>query len=503
MISNAVGTELVSRITGYVVTKGNFNNVTPNLPQRVAIIGEANVANQAGLSLDPIEVTTAQQAGDLFGYGSPIHMAFRILRPASGSGIGGIPTVVYPQAEPGGAVAKEFTITVTGSATGNQVHTVKVAGRTNLDGVAYSVNVVDLDTPTLIAAKIADAVNAVIGSPFIATSLVGVVTVVSKWKGLTADDLNIEMDNNGSGVGVTYATVSTVTGAGTPSVAAALALFGNDWNTVVLNTYGLETTTMTALESTNGIPDPNAPTGRYSGIIFKPFIAISGSTADEDTTITDARLLDVTIAVAPAPLSLGHPLEAAANMTLLYARIEQDTPHLDVAGRTYSDMPTPASIGTMADYINRDAYVKKGNSTVDLVTGKYEVQDFVTTYHPIGEVPPQFRYCRNLMLDFNVRFGYFLLEEINVVDHVIAANDDIINVSGFIKPKQWKAILATYAVDLSKRALITEPDFMKDSTEVGLGDTNPDRLETFFRYKRSSFVRIASTTAEAGFNFGS
>ena len=34
------------------------------------------------------------------------------------------------------------------------------------------------------------------------------------------------------------------------------------------------------------IPYGNTPTGRYTGIVFKPFIAISGSTADEDTAIT-------------------------------------------------------------------------------------------------------------------------------------------------------------------------------------------------------------------------
>jgi hypothetical protein len=43
---------------------------------------------------------------------------------------------------------------------------------------------------------------------------------------------------------------------------------------------------------------------------------------------------------------------------------------------------------------------------------------------------------------------------------------------------------------------------MKDSIEVAISTTNPDRLETFFRYKRSGVARISSTVAEAGFNFG-
>ena len=178
-------------------------------------------------------------------------------------------------------------------------------------------------------------------------------------------------------------------------------------------------------------------------------------------------------------------MEAAANMAVIESRIAQDTPHLDPASRTYPDMPTPTNIGTMSDYINRDAYVKKGNSTVDLFNGKYRVQDFVTTYHPAGETPPQFRYVRNLFVDFNVRFGYFLLEQVNVLDHVIANDDDVVTVNNVVKPKQWVAILTTYAEDLVKRGLTVDAAFMKNSLDVDLSTVNPDRLETFFRSKRS------------------
>ena len=106
------------------------------------------------------------------------------------------------------------------------------------------------------------------------------------------------------------------------------------------------------------------------------------------------------------------------------------------------------------------------------------------------------------MIDFNVRYGYYLLEQTNVVDHAIASNDAIVTASKVIKPKQWIALLNNYAEDLAIRALIVEVKFMQDSLIVSLSTTNPDRLETFFKYKRSGFTRINSTTAEAGFNFG-
>ena len=503
MASDAVGTERVSSVVGYKITKGNFNNSTPNLPQRVALLGEANTANQGTLDLTPKEITSAKQAGELYGFGSPIYLAMRILRPVNGGGIGGIPVYVYPQAEASGAGTQSYDITPVGTATANGTHTVIVAGRGVLDGGRYDISVEVGDTSADITQKISDAINDVLGCPFTATNTDYDVTLVSKWRGATAAGLTLSVDENDLDLGIDYTVSTNQTGIGTPSIEAALALFGENWNTIVINTYGTVESIMDSLESFNGIPDPILPTGRYTGITMKPFIALTGSVADNPSTITDLRLNDVTIAICPAPASAGHPLEAAANMCVLFARKSQDTPHLDVLNSYYPDMPTPeGSIGSMADYENRDSFVKKGCSTVEKSGSRYRVKDFVTTYHPVGEIPPQYRYCRNLMLDLNVYFGYFLLEETFVVGKAIAANDDIVNVTSVIKPKDWVGTVSKYAEDLVSRGLTVDAAFMQDSLTVNLSTTNPDRLETFFRYKRSGVGRISATTAEAGFNFG-
>ncbi len=500
-ISDAIGSERISRILGYKMTAGNFANQTPNLPQRIAIIGEANVANQATFPTGATEILSSQEAGEKYGYGSPIYNMMRILRPVTSDGVGGIPTIVYAQAETG--AARVQTITVTGAVTSNATHTVNVAGRGSIDGGSYSFDVSVGDTVTDIASAINVAINNVLGSPVSSSAAIGVVTATSKWKGLTSQDITITVDTGDNGAGITYTVAETVAGTGVPTVTTSLNLFNNDWNTIVVNAYGVDATAvLTELEAFNGIPDPSTPTGRFQGIIMKPFIALTGSVNDEDTTLTDSKKGEVTIAVCPAPLSPGLPMEAAANMAVLFARIEQDTPHLDVAGRNYPDMPVATAAITMNDYNTRDAYVKKGNSTVDINNGKYRIQDFVTTYHPIGEAVPQYRYARNLMIDFNVKFAYRLLEEINVVDHAIASDDDVVTVGTVIKPKEWKGIVHALADDLSRRALIADPSFMQDSIVVGLSVSNPDRLETFFRYKRTGFTRVAATTAEAGFNFG-
>jgi phage tail sheath gpL-like len=503
MASDAVGSERVSTVVGYKITKGDFSTTSPNLPQRIAVFAEANAANQATLDTDPWEATTAQAAGTRYGFGSPIYALMRILRPFNSDGVGGIPVFIYPQEETVSATSIILEVTPTGVATGNGTHTLKIAGRFGLDGTNYDINIVEGDTTDDITAKIADAVNNVLGCPVSAYDTGYETWLESKWKGLTAAGISASVDTNDTDLGITYAVTQQQAASGTPSIADGLAAFGNEWNTIVINSYGTVSSIMTALEQFNGIPDPTNPTGRYAGIIMKPFIALTGSVADDPSSITDTRLNDVTIAICPAPLSLGLPMEAAANMCVLFARCTQDTPNLDVQNRYYPDMPVPDSIGTMASYTERDRIVKKGCSTVDLNAGRYQVKDFVTTYHPLGENPPQFRYCRNLMIDFNIRFRYYLLEQTNVINHSISADADVVSATNVIKPKQWKAILnSNLAENLGKDGLIADVPFMQDSIEVNISTTNPDRLETFFRYNRSGFARIASTTAEAGFNFG-
>lgn len=504
-LSDAVSSSRVASVVGYKITKGNFSPSSPNLPQRIALFGEANAANQSSLDTTPTEITSAQQAGELYGYGSPIHMAMRILRPISGSGIGGIPVYVYAQEEAAGATAKIMEINPFGPATGNGVHTVKVAGRSILDGVSFDISIVEGDDASDISGKIADAINASLGVPFNCNDSTYSAIFTSKWKGLTAEDLTLSVDTNGDDLGVTYTIETVQSGSGTPSIASALD-FGETWNTLVLNTYGTVSSIMTALENYNGIADPDSPTGRYTSIVMKPFIALTGSTADDPSSITDARSSDMTIAICPAPGSDGHPLEAAANMCVLFATQMQDNPHRGILKQQYLDMPVPSDgdIGSMADYENRDSFVKKGCSTVTLSGGKYTVEDFVTTYHPAGENPPQFRYCRNIIgIDLNVFYGYYLLEQAYVVGATIANNSDAVQVNGVIKPKQWKQTLSNYFEDLVSRGLIADLDFTLDSLQVSISDVNPTRLETFFRYKRTSTARISSTTAQAGFNFGS
>jgi phage tail sheath gpL-like len=502
-ISTAVGLDRRSRVSGYKIKKGFFSNDTQNLPQIIAVFGEANTANQSGLTVDKREVTSAKEAAELYGYGSPIHRIMRILRPISGDGVGGIPTIVFPQISDAGATATTREWTVTGTVTANATHYVVINGRDTVDFQTSAFSVVVGDTPTVIAGKIKDAVNSVLASPVSAANTAGVLTLTSKWEGATSAEINISIDFGNNSAGVSYSETDSTDGAGTVNLSNSFSQVGDDWYTTVINPYADK---LDEFEAFNGFPDEDAPTGRYNGLIFKPFMAYFGSVeSDKDDlasiTNDEDRVNQVTNVLCPAPGSLGFSFEAAANVVALFARIAQDSPHLDVNNKSYPDMPVPSNgnIGDMSDYNNRDFLVKKGCSTVILENGAYKIQDLVTTYHPEGENPLQYAYARNLNLDWNVSDAYRTLETIRLKDKTLIQDGQVSEVSGTVKPKEWKAVLFDLFEDLATRALINDPQFSKNSLLVQVSSTNPNRFETFFRYKRTGIARIESTDVEAGF----
>lgn len=506
----AVPSSAISAVVGYELDTFDSRPVSPNLPISIAILGEANDAYQYDLITAATAITSAQQAGLLYGFGSPIYHIARILFPVNGNGSGGvsgIPVTVFAQPKAVGSTPSIFEIEISGVANNNGTHYLNISGREGIDGQQYAINIKSGDTLDQVSAYIQDAVNAVLGAPVIGSSNDYNAFLQTKWSGATANELNIWVDTGADTLGLTYTVVKTEAGSGTPSISDALNSFGNVWYTHVINGYSTNAGIMSALENFNGVPSINSaqPTGRFTGTVFKPFIAFTGSTLDNPSSITAVRNGQCTIAICSAPDSPGFSFEVAANYCSLSAVLEQNSPNLDIQYMYLPDMPIPLTWTTsnaMSQWSGRDAIVKLGCTTAEVSNGRYQVVDFVTTYAPTGELIPQFRYVRDLYLDFNVQFGYNLIIVQNVVGHSISNDKDIVNATKIIKPKIMRQLISAYAADLASRALIVNPTFMIDSITVSIDNANPNRLDAFFRYLRSGFGRIVSTTAQAGFNYG-
>jgi phage tail sheath gpL-like len=504
MQSTAVASNRVAAVIGYNIDKGSSAASSGNLPQRIALIGEANTANQSGLDTTPYQLTNSQQAGKKYGWGSPLHLMALQLFPVGGGGTS-VPVWAMALPAPSGAAARVQTITVTGTATGNGTHYVKVAGRTNVAGKYYAVNIVTDDDNAAIAAKIKDAINNVLSAPISATNTTNLVTATNKAKGASGGALMLEMDTNNNDLGITYAIAQTVAGSGTPDIQDALDLFQDTWYTIVANGLGAVSSTLDTLEAFNGVPGIDNPTGRYAGIIMKPFMALTGTVADDPSSVTSGRKDECTNLMCPAPLSHNLHYEVAAAYVLKYAQIAQDKPHLDVMDQTLDDITLPDAdeIPAMQDYNERDRIVQLGCSTAMIRGNKYVIKDFVTTYRPDGENPPQFRWARILNIDWNVFYTYYLQQQAHVIGNVLANDSDAIDVEEVIKPKDWKAIVATDVIEnLVSRGMLVKAEQSIATIQSQISSVNPDRFDTIFDYTRSGVGRIAPTNASANFNYG-
>lgn len=501
-LSNAIGSERRSRVSGYRIKKGFFDINSPNLPQQILIVGVPNTANEAIVDYTKMtEVISAKEAGELFGYGSPIYQAMRILRPISGDGVGGIPTFVLPLENNGSASSFEFT--VSGTPTKNGTHTFVVNGRDSIDGYSYSFGIGLEDTPTDIAKSMADAINGNIYSPFTATAATTKVTLTTKYKGAISKDCSVSVSAV-ENLGITYALGSPVVGAGNSNISRLDGALSTTWITSIVN--GDVDALMPEFERINGVPYVDSPTGRYTPYIFKPFMAYNGITS---TTVADYNTMvglsssvgECTNVICPAPGSKGTKVEVAANVVYLFATTMQNTPEKDVNAMAYPDMPISLvpSFGMFTDYNQRDQFVKNGISNVTFENNQFIIQDLVTTYHVDGEFPYQFGYARNLNLDWNVKDSYTIIENRSLRDKVILRDNDFSSSVNTIKPKEWKGIVYALFDELVNLALITDAEFSKNSLRVEIGKVNKDRFDTFFRYRRTGIARIVSTDVEAGF----
>jgi len=344
------------------------------------------------------------------------------------------------------------------------------------------------------------------------------VDLTARWKGTTGNEITVAIEDNDEDAGITYAVVQPTGAAGTHATnfATALAAIGEYWDTILVNLYGSET--FETIETFNGRPDVDTGgTGRWNAGVVKPLVAISGSTEDDKDTLKTLmadRKLDLTNALGVAPLSPGYSFEVAANFTYLAATTFNNTPHRTCSGKYLPDMPDPLDtageatddIGDMADIVVRDELVKAGCSTVTYTpsTG-YIVEDFVTFRRPDDQDPlnVDFKEVRSLLgIDFNVRYNYKLAVENNLIDKTLLPDDAVVSVTGTAKPKEVKSMIYDLADDLAALALIADPGYTKDNTQVEISSTNAKRIEATFPYKRTSCAGIVATTVYAAFYYG-
>jgi phage tail sheath gpL-like len=405
------------------------NGVAGPIPQRIALLGHYNVGktpteNQA------LAITSAAEAAGYFGYGSMLHLLAVKLFDAMGTGA--VDVDAFPlDAGTGSATG---TITVTGPATSAGSIALYIAGK------KVTVSVDNASAQNDIATAIAAAINADLSLPVTAAANTNVVTLTAKWTGLSANGITVRQDI-GSGdasaepAGVTVAIVALSGGTADPTIATALAAFGDTWYTFVINPF-----------ATDGACDAMEAAGalRVEPGIKRPFAGVVG--------YNDTRTNFLTwLADRNSPWTSAVPVEGSPNLTgeIAAAAVGKCA----VSAQTNPARPfktlvlTGIVAGTAAQwtYAQRNAVeIAGGSSTFLDSSGNVRIHDMVTTYttNALGAADDSWRFTVTIT---NIQAKIYSLDLLFLsapFDRAIVVDDDAVTGLEYaVSPKRVKAYI--------------------------------------------------------------
>ncbi len=487
----AVAESAVSRVVGIETNFVNLRGGVRFLPMRIAVFAQGSTASQAGYSTDKTIVTSAKFVGDNYGYGSPLHLAINELLPPNGGGVGIIPVTIFPLKDDVSAVTASGVITPVGIQTEAQTYRVRV---NNILSKEFTLAVGATVANATLA--ITTAINSVIGIPVIAVDNATVVDIDAKWGGASGNDIKLEVV--GTVAGITFTTVDPSGGATNPDITAALAQVGNIWETLILNC--MEIADSTTLDLFRDFFEP-----RWGAVVKKPAMVFAGETeADQATAIVipEARKAERINAQLVAPGSANLPFIVAAAQLVNIAVIANDNPPVDYAGQK-AVSSTPGTDSEQWNYIQREAAVVGGSSTIEVVDNVIEMSDTVTFYHPTGEEPPAYRFVNDIIKVWQSLFNLSLIFEADTWKGAPLIPDNQPTFSPLAKkPKDAVTAIMGMLDSLALEAIISDPETAKKTVKANISPTNPRRLDVSFTYQISGNTGIISITSNWGFFFG-
>jgi phage tail sheath gpL-like len=490
-LSTAVPPSAKARVVGI---KTEFKNLGVGnlfaLQQRVAVVGQG--ATGSVYSTDKFTVSSASEAGTLYGFGSPVHLAVKQLLPATGDGVSPVPVTVYPLVDDGAGVAAAGDVTPVVTQTKLASYKVVV---NNIESAAFLVDVGATVADVTLA--MTTAINATLDIPIVATDGTTEVTFVAKWKGASSNDLVVSVVGDAT-AGSTFGITQPVGGATNPNIDAALAQVGNVWETVFLNCLDIADTSTLDKYSAFG-------EGRWGALVRKPMIAFTGNTiaaVASAVAVSDARATDRTNSQLVAPGSIDLPFVVAARQLARIAVSGNTDPAQDFGGLLATGL-TPGADGDQWDYSQRDIAVNAGSSTVETRDGVVTLSDILTFYHPTGDATPAYSYVvdvyklQNILYNLNVIF-----ESSRWEGNPLIPNDQATNNRNARKPKHAVADIATMVDNLGLAAIISDPETAKTTIQANINESNPKRLDIAFTVQLSGNANVISIDFNFGFFFG-
>jgi phage tail sheath gpL-like len=488
-ISSAVDPSAQARAVG-IETK--FSDLrggrTKYLPQQVAIVGGVT-STLTHTSTAKLRVTNAAEVGTAYGFGSPVHLAALQVMPVNGDGVGSIPVTVYALRNVGSPGAG--TITPSGTATAAGGFYIMSGGvRSNLITVA-----IGDDDEAVVDAMVAGLMGQV-NMPITALDAVSMVSIIAKGAGTVSNSIVTEVVGE-LPAGITLAIVQLASATGNGPVDEAMALFGESWETMVINCEDPITEVLDAYQT--------AGDARWGALTRKPFVAFSGNTdaaVGTAVTVPDARTTDKVNCFLTAPGSNDLPYVVAARQVARIAVVANSNPPQDYGSQLATGL-NPGADGDQWTYPERDLAVKAGTSTSTIVGGVVALGDIITMYHPLGDPTPAYRYVVDIVKLMNIIYNLDLVfDSPSWAGAPLIPDDQATSNRSARQPKSAVAAVCGLLDSLGLEAIISNPEAAKASTFAEIDGSNPKRLNVATVVQLSSNTNIISVDLNFGFTFG-
>lgn len=489
-----VSPSAMSRVCGVEVSYKNFNSGRAfMLPQRVAIIGQAN--DDAVFALDKFVLEgNANAVAEKYGYGSPLHLASLQFFPQIGAGAE-FPVTIYPlkkaedTAPASGAISVSFSEGKTAKENGS--------GTVFVGGVSAEFVVLKNDGIEDILQSIKKAIDSVLKMPVKTQDISGEkLPLVAKYSGESSNLITLEVDANISGL--VFAVEKFSGGVLDPDVELALKKIGPVWETFILSCFDYKKENR--LDKFQAFGEE-----RWGVFEKKPLLVCHGCTDvfAERTVTTDIRKKDFVnfLIVSVGSRELPFVVAARALLRDVVSTANSNPP------QGYKGLLTGLHCGSdevQENYQQRNMSVLRGSSTNIKNGSVAELNDIVTFYHPENEGSlPSKRYVVDLVKLMNVVYNVRLIMEADELKGATLVSDETVTSNkNAVQPKTIKTSFMNLADSLAMQAIIQEPKFTKKNVKVQIDSKNPKRLNVKFPVKLSGNVEVSSTDIYFGFYLG-
>lgn len=507
-ITKSLDIGAVASATSVSVKQKNQNNAANLRPEKIVVIGQQSTSSATANNELYLASGNPDDAGVLFGFGSPLHRMAKKLFPKAGNG-SKVETYFLPVAAPTTSTAevKKIAATVATSVTktfngylllkdmifeaaadvAGKVATIyhnnpaKAPRGTDLNSYetkSIPFTIIKGMTAEETIEALVSALEDYVEVPFNLDSSKasdGELTLTAKWKGSDGVfDISI-VDSDGNApttakYGVSFEITETTEGAGVGTIPDdALAQIDEELGvTRVISQYA----TTTVLDKLK-----DKFSAWHEGLVAQYVICYSAIKAPESSTVPGTWDVQTLITAGNAR--------------------REDSVNVQIVG----------DFGKLRklEYAERDKLLKAGYSNLVMKSdGSYRLMDLVTFYHPIGKTNPLYRFDRDVTVVANIAYDFMNVfrDSDEWKSIIIVSESDVTTNPAARSLKDVKAAVNTRIGLLGIAGLIANYANAQKNTEVEIDSSNPNRININPNFEITGVGRIYDITNFVGFYFG-